>query len=164
MFEIRHYIRLETIWAQYQTYGVYRISVWTKLPISSSLSHSLTEGAQSSAFFPTTSLPLPLSSPSPELSELAGDGVERAAPPSAERAGGRRRGAASRARGCRPRRAGCAAAGRAPGRASVSSLLRRRRPKHAGGRPRRFLSRRRWPSVRVEPAAPPPAERAGGRP
>ena len=37
MFEIRHYIRLETIWAQYQTYGVYRISVWTKLHISSSL-------------------------------------------------------------------------------------------------------------------------------
>jgi len=90
--------------------------------------------------------------------------VERAAPPSAERAGGRRRGAAGRARGCRPRRAGCAAAGRAPGRASVSSLLRRRRPKHAGGRPRRFLSCRRRPSVRIEPAAPPPAERAGGRP
>ena len=100
--------------------------------------------------------------------------MERAAPPSAERAGGRRRGAAGRAsqaaacraRGCRPRRAGCAAAGRAPGRASVSSLLRRRRPKHAGGRPRRFLSRRRRPSaragVRFELAAPPTTERAGG--
>ena len=115
MFEIRHYIRLETIWAQYQTYGVYRISVWTKLPISSSLSHSLTEGAQSSAFFPTTSLPLPLSSPSPALSELAGDGVERTAPSSAERAGVRlhraSRGAAARA-GRRPPRASQATAGR----------------------------------------------------
>ena len=33
MFEIRHYIRLETIWARCQTYGGYRIFVWTRLPL-----------------------------------------------------------------------------------------------------------------------------------
>jgi hypothetical protein len=33
MFEIRHCIRLEMIWAQCQTYGGYRIFVWTRLPL-----------------------------------------------------------------------------------------------------------------------------------
>lgn len=50
MFEIRHYIHLKTTWTHGQTYGAILLSIWTRLPLSSSLSHPLTHGAHPLAF------------------------------------------------------------------------------------------------------------------
>ena len=139
MSEIRHYIHPETIWAHWQTYGGYCISVWTRLPPSSSLSHSLTHGGPLVSLLPHN-LPSSLSSPSPAPSEQVqareGSRAEPAAPTLDKNTGGA---------------AWPCAAGRAHGRATAWSQPRCR-----------WAST--WESDSVERAVLPPAERAGGRP
>ena len=89
MFEIHHYIRLETIWARCQTYGGYRIFVWTRLPLPL-LSHSLTDiRGQSSALRPSPSTSAAHGADAEQRGGAAAAGARRASLPVGRGCGGR---------------------------------------------------------------------------